>query len=489
MKTSILLFVFVCTFAVTTFGTPKKDQTNAHNYSHPLLELYKKIHAGRPYSMESRHKQTSQFLLSSVEHQGWDGENFSSYQKVDHIYQSGRRSETQHSYRSDLEAGWDVTSRDLYQYEGDRLTSIVSQIKIGQNFQNDYRVVFTYQLINGQYFLKETIDQYWNGGQSGWINDERIALIASNGKLSMGESSSWIDDEWYTYELFFFEEQGDDLYVTYQEPYGQFGQNWKYTERQVHKNYSLSDLYNLFVNEYNLVESGSFLEFAEMMPDYTGQLWTGADWMDDERQITHNVVHWQTGILISKQISGQYFDDEWITSSEVRVSYDDGAKSEMVLLLVDFYEQFDLSPVYAEKFEYDENGLVHFIIQKQVPGDVQETAKLNDLVVTGRLMLQWSGVSTSIENDIVPVVFSLGNAYPNPFNPSTIIPFEAQTAGEISIRVYDMVGRHIATLANGIYPAGSHSVRFDAAGLSSGVYLVRMTAPGLQQISRVTLLK
>ncbi len=478
--------MFVYVFAVTTSDTPKNDQTNSNRYTHPLLELYVKLHAGNSNITKAGQKQTSQLFLNSVEHQGWNGDEFNSYHKIDHVYQSGRRTETHHSYRSDIEAGWDVVSRDLYEYENDRLLTIVSQIKNGQGFQNEYRVSFTYQFIDNQYYLSETMDQFWNASLSDWINDERVVLVESGGKINYGESSSWVGDDWYTYELFFFEEQDDDLHITYQEPYGHM---WMNTERQVYKNYNTKDLNNLFLNEFNVVESGSFLEFAEMMPDYTGQYWTGDDWLDAERQITVVDYNWQTGEMISKQISGQFFDEGWITTTEVRISYEDGMKSEMVLYLVEDYESGDPSPNYAELFEYNELGLVHFIVQKQAPEEVEKIANQEELEIFGRLMLVWGETTTSIGKEFIPVVFSLGNAYPNPFNPSTVIPFDAQTAGEISIRVYDMLGRHVATLASGLYPAGSHSIRFDATGLSSGVYLVRMTAPGIQQVRRVTLLK
>lgn len=52
-----------------------------------------------------------------------------------------------------------------------------------------------------------------------------------------------------------------------------------------------------------------------------------------------------------------------------------------------------------------------------------------------------------------------------------------------------MIGRQVAIIADGFYPAGSHTVRFDASGLSSGIYLVRFEAPGNIQTKRITLLK
>jgi hypothetical protein len=70
-----------------------------------------------------------------------------------------------------------------------------------------------------------------------------------------------------------------------------------------------------------------------------------------------------------------------------------------------------------------------------------------------------------------PAAFSLSQNFPNPFNPGTLIRFTLPKAGFIRMRVTDVLGREAAVLAAGHYAAGPHSVRWDASGLSAGVYL------------------
>lgn len=85
--------------------------------------------------------------------------------------------------------------------------------------------------------------------------------------------------------------------------------------------------------------------------------------------------------------------------------------------------------------------------------------------------------------------FNLEQNYPNPFNPSTVVGFRLSVAGQATLKVYDLLGREVATLVNGTLPAGAHSVAFDASGLTSGVYMYKLEAGGLNQVRRMTLIK
>jgi hypothetical protein len=78
------------------------------------------------------------------------------------------------------------------------------------------------------------------------------------------------------------------------------------------------------------------------------------------------------------------------------------------------------------------------------------------------------------KNPQAPVSFELGQNYPNPFNPSTSVPFRVKEPGRVTLKVYDALGNEAAVLADGFYPAGSHSVRFDAPDLPSGIYVYRI---------------
>jgi hypothetical protein len=100
--------------------------------------------------------------------------------------------------------------------------------------------------------------------------------------------------------------------------------------------------------------------------------------------------------------------------------------------------------------------------------------------------------ATSVHSDVNTVVteFALGQNYPNPFNPSTSIKFSLPVASNISLKVYDVLGKEVATLAEGRYEAGAFTATFDAKNVNSGVYFYTLrTSTGFVQSSKMLLMK
>ena len=85
--------------------------------------------------------------------------------------------------------------------------------------------------------------------------------------------------------------------------------------------------------------------------------------------------------------------------------------------------------------------------------------------------------------------FGLGQNYPNPFNPSTTISYELPEPTSVQLSVFDMLGREVAVLVDGERSAGRHAVRFNAEGLTSGIYVYRIHAGTFTQTRKFTLMK
>lgn len=89
----------------------------------------------------------------------------------------------------------------------------------------------------------------------------------------------------------------------------------------------------------------------------------------------------------------------------------------------------------------------------------------------------------------LPTKFALEQNYPNPFNPTTIIKYEIPQNGFVSLKVYDILGKEVALLENGIENAGRYEVKFDGSNLSSGVYFYRIQAGSFSKTKKLLLLK
>ncbi len=100
----------------------------------------------------------------------------------------------------------------------------------------------------------------------------------------------------------------------------------------------------------------------------------------------------------------------------------------------------------------------------------------------GRIYKTTNGGSVFVANisNEVPDKFELGQNYPNPFNQSTIFNLQCSMKGNVSVKVFDIMGREVQTLVNETLAAGTYQVRFDGSGLASGLYYYSMSIDGKQ---------
>ena len=106
--------------------------------------------------------------------------------------------------------------------------------------------------------------------------------------------------------------------------------------------------------------------------------------------------------------------------------------------------------------------------------------------------LKWGNMGVQVANlvdDLMPLQMSLDSAYPNPFNPTTTLNFTLPIEATVSISVYDLQGRDVATLVNGKMLPGSHSVKWNADSYSSGMYFVKMESNEFISTQKLMLVK
>jgi hypothetical protein len=99
-----------------------------------------------------------------------------------------------------------------------------------------------------------------------------------------------------------------------------------------------------------------------------------------------------------------------------------------------------------------------------------------------KLIVQSSHSST-------PVKYSLDQNFPNPFNPVTTIKFSIANSGVVTLKVFDILGREVATLLNEEKPAGNYEVEFNASELASGIYFYKLQSGNYVETKKMILMK
>jgi YVTN family beta-propeller protein len=92
-------------------------------------------------------------------------------------------------------------------------------------------------------------------------------------------------------------------------------------------------------------------------------------------------------------------------------------------------------------------------------------------------------------SQLMPDHFALSQNYPNPMNPSTTISFNLPVKSFVSLKVFDMLGREVASIISQELPAGTYARQWNAGKMSSGVYFYRLQAGSFTQTKRLVLLK
>jgi len=138
------------------------------------------------------------------------------------------------------------------------------------------------------------------------------------------------------------------------------------------------------------------------------------------------------------------------------------------------------SPLLIGKYEQGNDGFVQYF------WGVVHKLKISNIA---REPLEFiTDVDDTEEQYLVSNSFRLNQNYPNPFNPSTIISYEISKGNFVSLKVYNVLGKEVATLVNNYMSAGQYKVTFDAAELSSGVYIYRLKSGNIN-LSKIMIMQ
>jgi hypothetical protein len=111
------------------------------------------------------------------------------------------------------------------------------------------------------------------------------------------------------------------------------------------------------------------------------------------------------------------------------------------------------------------------------------------IFVADRILTLFTDDNNNVNFDLTPKEFNLQQNYPNPFNPATTIEYTIPKDGNVSLKVYDITGREVASLVNKYQDAGSYITTWDASNFGSGIYFYRMISGDYSATKRMVLKK
>lgn len=102
---------------------------------------------------------------------------------------------------------------------------------------------------------------------------------------------------------------------------------------------------------------------------------------------------------------------------------------------------------------------------------------------------RWGRILKISTGENPAITYNLQQNYPNPFNPATMISYSIKEEGLVTLKVYDILGKEIATLVNENKPEGNYDVEFDASQLPSGMYIYKMQSGSFSNVKKMLLTK
>ena len=202
-------------------------------------------------------------------------------------------------------------------------------------------------------------------------------------------------------------------------------------------------------------------------------------------------------ISVSKDTVTVYAANSWHDSLAIR-------NAGTAPLVVDSIVQYSLDPVQypvtidtssftlAPGDSQTVNIFIPFIPAGLASFDFTDSLRIysNDLLDPVKdLVLRGDAPVAAEPESQLPASFELQQNYPNPFNPSTTIEFSLPHADIVSIKVYDLLGREVATLLNEKKEPGTYEVKLDGTGLANGVYFYRLRTSEFVDVKKLILLK
>jgi hypothetical protein len=383
---------------------------------------------------------------------------------------------SQTEYRWHAEA-WAADYRTLYGYAGGVLATVQSDEWHDGAWRPQDREVFSFVQDN----LVQVLYQVW---EDGWVDDSRSRFIYEGGVLVRVEEDDWTGTGWQTSYRALVTQVGPDLVITEQVAEGS---EWVNDGRSTFHGLTASELLETQLASLDDQYGLFFLLFLTLIPDMTFEVWEEGAWRYDDRfRWTVNDDGRREHLYIEL-----WEDGEW--QADARFFYEylaSGLVSAASMQMVDYDDEEDVAArsqleewinFLTEDYSYNAQDLL-----------VEATSFIELFEMrfnVSRTTFDWVALQVSADPGATPLALQLEAPYPNPFTLATTLTYHLTDGGHVNLRVYDATGRLVAVLVDDVQMPGQHTAAFDAAGLASGHYFVRLEAGELQQTRSVSVLK
>ncbi|MDT3695236.1 MAG: T9SS type A sorting domain-containing protein [Ignavibacterium sp.] len=349
-------------------------------------------------------------------------------------------------YKAWVDNDWVNSERFLYEYDGNGNTiTELSQSWNSSNWVNSNRTVYTH--INDH--LTEKLYQQWDN--TNWLNVDRYQYTFVNNNLTEELFQQYISG-WNNVELIqnSYDSQNNIIETLYNR---WENDNW-FLESKFTNQYSNGNLTVVILQEgwidtiwTNIVLQTINYNSNHLLIEYVAQYWHSINgWINQQRWV-------RTYTPDNKFL-------EWVTQFWQNNNWENSSR------LISTYDANGNETVFA--WEMWENSAWQNHIQ---------------------ILYNYTVVSDIEENLGNEFNYSLAQNYPNPFNPSTRIQYSTSSMQHVSLKVYDLLGREVATLLDEYKSAGFYELEFDASKLSSGVYFYKLKAGDYFQTKKMIYLK
>jgi hypothetical protein len=376
------------------------------------------------------------------------------------------------------DSGYIDYTRSLYTYDqnGDKLTYLFKDL-VGNSLANVRMETWTYDSAGS---LTSDLVQNWTGS---WTNSSLWTYFKNaRGYDTLALFEGWIDNTW---------------------------KNWA----QVYYSYDSSG--HILTERQQSWNGGPWHDYVQYTNSYDGQgrltgglsqVWNGASWVNS----TCDSAAYDNHGNVTAHVYRKWADTVWFLNQAEFFTYDQNGNQ--IAHLLQATNGTGLENCEIDSSSYDTKGHLLTYLSK----GWSDSAWLNltlDLrsydgagKITSDLLQEWADTGwvnsyrslfsypqaqvTAVGDSRTAVrQYSLRSNYPNPFNPSTAISYSLEKAGDVKLKIYDVLGREVATLVNGKNEAGDHTVIWNARSVPSGVYFYKITAESYIQTKKMILMK